>query len=415
MKQYVRSIVIHFLSLLLLFTALPLRAQDFHFTSSRKRENINFKFIKNLIIVQVAINNKGPYNFILDTGISLVLITDPAVLSELDIKNYRVIKINGLGEKSGVNAYTIPSVNIKISDDIEGNLPAAVLQNDLFDLSGFTGMPVHGLIGYDFFNSFIVKIKYTLNTITVYKNETAYAPRKGSKIQLEIEDRKPYVVSDVTLNNNKTVNSRLIIDTGAGHPLSLETDNEGIPFNVPEENIPASLGIGLGGTIKGYLSRIPLLKIGNFELTNVIAAFPDYPDVAAKLPQVHRNGSIGNSILKRFEVVFDYHHNSLYLKPIYTYQEPFEYDMTGIQLAFSGEKLNRIFVYNVDRGSVADKAALKPGDEILAINFQPVSELGMEKIEAIFNSYDNRGLMLDIFSANAKKRERVFMTLKRRI
>ncbi|HCN85304.1 MAG TPA: hypothetical protein DIT07_17050, partial [Sphingobacteriaceae bacterium] len=106
---------------------------------------------------------------------------------------------------------------------------------------------------------------------------------------------------------------------------------------------------------------------------------------------------------------------SLYLQPIYTYQEPFEHDMTGIQLAFSGEKYNRIFIYDVDQGSVADKAELKPGDEILAINFQPVSELGMEKIESIFHSYNNRGLMLDIYSANAKKRERVFMTLKRRI
>ena len=415
MKQCIKSIVVYLLSLFLLFTTLSVRAQDFHFTSSRKRENINFKFVKNLIIVQVAINGKGPYNFILDTGISLVLITDPLLLSVLDIQNYRVMKINGLGEKSGVNAYTIPSVNIKVGYSIEGNMSVAILQDDIFDLSGFTGMPIHGLIGYEFFNSFIVKIRYPSNTITVYKNEMAYTPHKGSRIQLDVEDKKPYITSALTMNDNKTVNARFIIDTGAGHPISLETNNEGMPFDVPEDNIPASLGIGLSGPIRGYLGRIPSIKLGKFELTNIIAAFPDYFDVAAKLPQVNRNGSIGNNILKRFDVVFDYHRNSLYLQPIYTFQEPFEYDMTGLQLAFSGEKFNRIFVYNVDQGSVADKAELKPGDEILAINFQPVSELGMEKIETIFQSYDSRGLLLDIYCANTKKRERVFMTLKRRI
>lgn len=415
MKRCAKTITIILLGFLCLSAGFPLKAQEFHFNPSRKRVILPFNFIKNLIIVPVTINGKGPFNFILDSGVSLVIITDPTLVDILDIKKSRTMKINGLGEKGVLNAYTAASVNMKIGYDIKGDVPAAILCDDIFDLSGFTGMPIHGLIGYEFFNSFVVKIKYSTKTLTVYKNTYNYNSRKGSKIPLDIEDRKPYINSDMVMNDNSDINARLIIDTGAGHPVSLETDPEGMPFDVPPNNIPASLGVGLSGPIKGHLGRIPSLKLGNFELRNVISAFPDYNDVGSKIPLIQRNGSIGNNILKRFDAVFDYHHNALYLQPSLGFNEPFEYDMTGIQLAFAGEKFNRIFIYDVDRGSVADKVELKRGDEILAINFQPVSELSMDKIEAIFHSYDNRGLMLEIFSSSSNKRERVFMTLKRRI
>jgi hypothetical protein len=415
MKQRIKFVILTLFSFLLISRNMPANAQDFKFNANRTRIILPFQFVKNLIIVPVTINGKGPFNFILDTGVSLVIITDPSLKSLLNIQNFRNMKITGLGEKGGMNAYTTASINMQIGSDIKGDVPAAILQDDLFDLSGFTGMPIHGLIGYDFFNSFVVKVKYSTKTLTIYKRDKIYNPGKASKMQLDIEDRKPYISSELVMCDKSEINARLIIDTGAGHPISMETDPEGMPFDVPSHNIPASLGIGLSGPIKGHLGRLPSIKLGKFELKNVISAFPDYNDVGVKIPLVQRNGSIGNNILKRFDVVFDYPHNSLYLKPTYLFNEPFEYDMTGIQLAFAGEKYNRIFIYNIDQGSVADKVELKAGDEILAINFQPVSELGMEKIEAIFHSYDNRGLLLDIFSAKSNKREQVFMTLKRRI
>jgi hypothetical protein len=47
---------------------------------------------------------KGPFNFILDTGVGLMLITEPKMIDSINIKSSRTIKISGLGEKTDFEA-----------------------------------------------------------------------------------------------------------------------------------------------------------------------------------------------------------------------------------------------------------------------------------------------------------------------
>lgn len=275
-------------------------------------------------------------------------------------------------------------------------------------------MPVHGLIGYELFSSFIVRINYSSKTITYYKHETAYIPRKGTKVPISIEDRKPYIESELKLPDGKKETVKLIIDTGAGHPLSLETNN-GIPYDVPEINIPANLGVGLSGMISGYISRIPNMTVGKFQLSNIICAFPDYSNVAAKIYSVSRNGNLGNTILKRFNVVFDYHRKVMYLKPNYLFKEPFEHDMSGIEIAASGPNFEYMIISRVERGSAAERTGLHAGDRIISINFKKAEELGMEEINGLFRSKDGRSVVMQVQPNNSKESQFFILTLKRRI
>jgi hypothetical protein len=51
-------------------------AQYFDLKDNRKHVTVHFKMIRDMIVIQLNINNKGPFNFILDTGVGLMLITD---------------------------------------------------------------------------------------------------------------------------------------------------------------------------------------------------------------------------------------------------------------------------------------------------------------------------------------------------
>ena len=392
-------------------------AQKFEFPGKRKKETMTFTMVKNLMIIKLMVNGKGPFNFVLDTGVGLVLISDPKLIDSVSIKNLRSINIVGFGDGEPLSAFVTPSIDIGFGSTNAKGVSAAILKKDVFELSNYVGMPVHGLIGYEFFSSFIVRINFILSTLTIYRPTTAYIPRKGYRIPLIIEDRKPYLISDVVLTSGEKIAAKLILDTGAGHPLSLETNN-GVPFEVPKVNIEGNLGIGLTGPISGYISRVSSLKLGKYTLNNVITAFPNYEDVGSKVYTVSRNGNMGISILKRFNVVLNYNESTLYVKPIFTLNEPFEHDMSGMELTSAGEKYERLLISRIEPGSSAFDAGLRKDDEILTINFKPVSEMTPSEIDNLFRSKSDRSFILDVLpqgSKTIKERERIIITLKRRI
>lgn len=392
-------------------------AQKFEFAGKRKKEVVTFKMVKNLMIIKLTVNGKGPFNFVLDTGVGLFLISDPKLIDSVSIKNLRSINITGFGDGDPLSAYVTPTIDVGFGSTNAKGLSAAILKKDIFELSNYVGMPIHGLIGYEFFNSFIVKINFALNTLTIYRPETAFIPRKGYRVPLIIEDRKPYLISNIQLHSGEKIAAKLILDTGAGHPISLET-NGGVPFEVPKVNIEGNLGIGLTGPISGYISRVKSLSLGKYTLSNVIAAFPDYDDVGSKVYSVSRNGNMGISVLKRFNVILDYNESALYLKPGTLLHEPFEHDMSGMELTSAGEKFERILVSRVEAGSSADEAGLRKDDEIIAINFKPVAEMTSNEVDNLFRSKSGRSFILDVLpfgSKSIRERVRVILTLKRRI
>ncbi len=399
---------------LLLALATTGSGQSLVLEQGHSREQLEMKMVKNLIILPVFLNGKGPYNFVLDSGVGIFLVTDSSLMDSLELTSARTMRIAGLGEQDDLVAYVTPPIKVSIGRHISGNFPAAFLKKDAFNLSGYAGMPVHGLIGYEFFSSFVVKLNYPALVVTVFRPEKKVWMRNSTTILLTIEDYKPYLRSTVRLSSGKEIDAKLIIDTGAGHPLSLET-NEGKPFEVPEASIPGNLGIGLAGPITGALARVPSISLGKFELKNVIAAFPDYQDVGAKAALLHRTGNIGNSVLKHFIVVFDYNREKLHLKRSIDFNEPFEHDMSGLELNAIGKNFDRVLISRIEPGSAGEQAGLQPDDEILSINFKPITVLSAQEIDELFRSRNDRCLLLEIYSHETRTKERIVLTLKRRI
>src|SRR3546814_772209 len=206
--------------------------------------------------------------------------------------------------------------------------------------------------------------------------------------------------------------SKLIIDSGAGHPVLLDPHSNPA-FLIPDTSVSAMLGVGLNGPIRGYLGRLSSLYLGDFELVNPIASFPDYDTVLYDPYGVQRNGNIGNEVLKRFNVIFDYRHTVMYLKPNNRFGDPFEHDMSGMSLVTGGNVYRRYFITNIIPGSPADDAGLEVDDEILSINLQPAKEMSISEIDHLFRSEDKRNLLLEI--GREGETDMVILILRRRI
>ncbi|MDP3467142.1 MAG: aspartyl protease family protein [Daejeonella sp.] len=370
--------------------------------------------IKNQMVIQLHINGKGPFNFILDTGVGLVLISDPKLVDSVSFQNLRSIYITGFGEGEKLSALIAPSIDIRIGNTFATNISAAILKKDIFELSNYVGIPIHGLIGYEFFHSFVVRLNFSSSTITVFQPQKTYIPKRGSRIPLSIEERKPYITTNIQLKSGKKLPVKLVIDTGAGHAISLETI-DGVPFELPDERIRGNLGVGLTGPIDGYIGRIASLQLGKYTLNNVIAAFPDHEDAASRIFSINRNGNMGITIINRFNIVFDYNRAAMYIKPLPTFKEAFEHDMAGMEIGSAGENYKRLIITRVEPSSAAEQAGLMRGDEILAINFRAVSEMSLSEIDAMFRSRNGRSFVIDILSNETKIKERLILTLIKRI
>ncbi|WP_069659343.1 aspartyl protease family protein [Arcticibacter eurypsychrophilus] len=388
-------------------------AQEFYFLNQKKQLSIAFKLVKNLIVIPVKINQKGPYNFLLDTGIGMCLITNPSLIDSLKLKNLGSIRITGFGQGDELRASIAPKISMQIGKTRTDSIPAIILNNDLLELSETLGIPIYGLIGYDFFNSFIVEIRYSTQRLVLHPFEQGFKERKHILIPISLEEKKPYVFVTMKSDNGTTIPLKLIIDTGAGHAISLENYN-GKSFLLPKKNIKANLGVGLLGPINGHIARIKNLKISKFTLNDVVSSFPEYNETVKGFVYPNRNGNLGNPVLKKFQVTFDYSRNRIYLKPSSHFKEPFEHDMSGLELITIGPDFKRIFISRVEPLSAGEDVGLRSEDEILSIDFKPVKEIGLEEINALFSSKDNRSFILNILSKGTNNRY-IILKLKKRI
>ncbi len=383
-------------------------AQYFSIADNSKRKTFPFKVIRNLVVVKVSINNAGPYNFVLDTGVGLMIITDPTLIDSIHIPNKRTIKVSGFGEGAAYEAFVTTPLNVNVSGIVSHNVSAAIFKKDHFGLSQYTGVKIHGLLGHEFFSALAVKINFTDSLITVTKPENMRRFKTGSRIPINIEDNKPYLKTPITLSNGKQQVKKFIIDLGAGHAISLEKVADKTLYS--QQLINANLGIGLNGLISGYKGRVKEIQIGKYKIKNVLTSYPDDNGRALKVP---RDGNLGLEVLKRFTIVFNYSGNEMYIKSNVGFKASFEHDMSGLQYYAGGKGYKHIFVESIEPGSPGEEAGICEGDEITAINFKSVANMTLEEIDNLFKSRNNKSLLISVYRNEVI--ENVILTLRRRI
>jgi hypothetical protein len=340
-----------------------------------------------------------------------MVITDPVLKDSLKLTELRPIKINGFGEGDDIEAYYSKSPSVKIGFAEMNFTPTVILKEDLFNLSGYVGKPIYGLIGYNFFNSFVVKINY-ISKRMVFSSPDIKKRIKGEKIDLEFIENKPYINAKIETPELGIINTKLIVDCGASHALSLEKFNENA-FPIPNPNISGNLGVGLSGAINGNISRINKLNIGSFSFDNVLTNFPKFSEIALKTNQKLRNGNLGSDILKRFNITFDYQNSVMYLKKNENFKSPFEHDMSGIEIYAEDKPYLRFFISRVEEDSPAAKAGFLKDDEIKSINFKNIDTYSLNDISAMFKADDGKTVIIEVW----RKDQTIIklLRLKRRI
>ncbi|MET0393023.1 MAG: aspartyl protease family protein [Chitinophagaceae bacterium] len=233
--------------------------------------------------------------------------------------------------------------------------------NDYSVLTTVYGERVDGIIGYSLLNRYIVKVNYDSLRIEIHSNGTMRYPRGGFLL-------KPYIstlpVHHARIRDELTYNARFLHDIGAGVCLMLSKDFiEDSAILQTKRKLWPKEGEGVGGTIAMNLTVIKELKLGPYRFRNVPTYIFDDEYNVTSYPYLA--GLIGNDILRRFNVIFNYVKKDIYLVPNSHFREPFDYSYSGIELYYVD---GQIVIGSVARNSPADLAGLKEGDVVMGIN-----------------------------------------------
>ena len=394
-------------------------------------DKIRFKLINNLIVIPVEING-AELIFLLDSGVRKPIIFNFLNSKDsLSINEPEIIYLRGLGEGEPIEAIKSRNNIVKIGNAININQSLFAIINERFNFAPRLGVPIHGIIGYDLFKDFIVEINYSAKYIRLNNPET-YEYKECKKCEtlgLEFYNSKPYLNVDLIINN-KQVPAKLLIDSGGSDALWLfESLEDGIVLD--KKYFDDFLGHGLSGSVYGKRSKVDKVLIKGFVLENVNVAFPDSLSIVYAKKFEERNGSFSAALLKRFNMIMDYPNSKLTIKKNRYFNEPFNYNKSGIELEQSGirvvkEKESKIktegdglssdnrgtrivfdtkfklsvkpafWIVELRKGSPAERIGLKVGDELLYINSKATYNYNLQEIVHFFYGETNSKIRLKI-------------------
>lgn len=377
-----------------------------HFKKSKTRKiDLKFDMIHNLIIIPAFINGSDTLKFILDTGVSHTMITSLDGTEDISFNYAREIELFGLGSGRKVQAFHSFGNVIELPGIIGFNHNVIILKEEFDHLSQGLGTQIHGLIGYDVFESFIVEINYTSKKLTLYDRKYFNSKKrkkvlkKSEIIKMEINKRKPYINATLFNEYNQESEVNLLVDTGASHAISLfKSINNNL--QIPENSLYTFIGIGLSGEIYGHIGRIKKVGIGNFKFKNSIITYPDESSVQLTDYKSNRRGSLGADILNRFTVIFDYRKKEMILKPNSNYKNEFRYNLSGIDITTPIPDFPIFQIVKIRKGSPAWIAGLEEGDQIVTINGIETSEYSLSNIIQMLQSKAGRKLNVGILREN---------------
>jgi hypothetical protein len=421
------------LILLILIIMTPVFAQDeFVFDKGVDKISMPIKIINNLVFIPIKVNGVE-LNFLLDTGVEEIILFSLEDNPNVKFYNSEKINLRGLGSKESIEGLKTTNNILEIHGLKSNNQLIYVILDESFNLSSQIGIPVNGIIGYQFFKDHLVNINYAKKKLTVSKNNEVNSNKLGKRyeeVPITIEKHKPYLLASVLIDE-KNVEVKLLIDNGNSDSVWL-FENLSEDIKVPSRNFEDFLGKGFSGDIEGKRARVSKFTFDKYSFNNPIVAFPDSSSIKSVRMVENRLGSVGGGILKRFSVVFDYKNEKLYLRKNSDFDEPFTYNKSGLEVqhhglqwvketvkletipisrgdAFnaSGEKVTSNFKYkfnlkpiyeilNVRKNSPAELCGLKVGDIILSINKSPVYNYSLQKINEMFRSEDEKWINLEI-------------------
>jgi len=361
-----------FLALLSLL-ALGQSTEEIHLSNNSASLRLPMTVRANGPYVEVKANGHGPFVFEVDTG----SMTSP-LASEL-------AKELGLEEANSINNR---SVQIGFADGFSVAMP--------LDFASFaalwplTGRRIYGDLGYSILKRFVVEFDYERGFLTLYDPKKYEYSGKGTVFPASMEmGYDPQIEGKLLIAGGVEIPVRFTLDTGAGGTVVsapvVKANNlyKAVTAKVPNAGKPKVDGVD-GLVFETTTARIDAIRLGNLVIDHPLVALSADTDGPFAMEDIGVN--LGGNVLRRFKVIVDYPRNRVILEPNSHFHDPFPSDASGLVLEAEGPEFKRVLVRGVVQGSPADRAGLKEGDVITAIDGESTDNYALWEIQDLLKA-----------------------------
>jgi hypothetical protein len=377
------------------FEVPRVRTDDFSIAGGATSTTLPFELINNHIYVDARINGR-PLRLMLDTG-GFNALTPPTVES-LGLKSEGSFEARGTGEKT--ESFGLTHIGeVQVGD--------ATVRNQVFyvlpfkDLDQVEGVPLPGLLGFEVFKRFVVRIDYAARRLTLILPEAFAAPKGATPVAFTFDEMTPQVEGKLD-----GIPGKFTIDTGSRSSLDVNrpfAEKNGL-FDRPGAKIEALTGWGVGGGGRGLLIRPGLLELGAVRLPAPVTSIS--LQKKGSLTDPYLAGNVGGGVLRRFTVTFDYQKQQIWLEPNAAYAQEDVWDRSGLWINRTGDGYR---IEDVVKESPAAAAGLKVGDLILSLNGRKATDLPLAEARQILKSEPGTRVRLQVRSGEAAREVEVVL------
>ncbi|MBS0286104.1 MAG: retropepsin-like domain-containing protein [Proteobacteria bacterium] len=256
---------------------------------------ISFDDTNNSIVVQVMINGKGPYRFLVDTGLGFSTMTTelerelnlPKVMEGgfyinnvvHQVKFYRVKELS-IGEAKLNNYDFIVSPKLTVIDDVKK------VRNISFD----------GILGFGAFKHYLLAIDYPQKKLSL---ESGTLTNDPSALKYKNDYNVPVLSIKFLDKDKKTLDALFMIDSGFNEEFFLPPNINAIDL----KPLKTTEGKGLG--TEGE-STVGIVQIDGYALIgNEIINNPKLAYRTTKMKGASPIGLMGHAIISKFKITFD--------------------------------------------------------------------------------------------------------------
>lgn len=277
---------------------------------------IPFSVDRNKIIIETTVDNCSGQRIILDSGMPWdgLLLFQESFIHNTQLQPGGEAGVGGAGGGAPASSVFYDSVSFQ-----QGNLKLDNQFLVVLTSEATQDFPTNGAIGWSLFGHYVMEIDYDSHEIRLFDPESYRIGHDWSEIDIELRRNIPYLHASVITDGNKRTEQFFYIDMGASDALELLICDS-MDLEVPGNCHDTLIGVGLNGDIYGCVAFLEGLEIGGYVLPDIRTSFSE-KEVRSR--RYDADGVISNAALRRFNQVFDYSRNKLYIKPNSTFSEPF--------------------------------------------------------------------------------------------
>jgi PDZ domain len=245
-------------------------------------------------------------------------------------------------------------------------------------ITATSGQPTAGVLGQPLLTRYSLAVDFDRMQASLLSPEIC--PASAVRLQVFTAGGLPFVEGTIPLLDGSRATGLFLVDTGqpgAGIVLasSFLAAHPGLSTGPKLEQSAT------GNTPATTLIRLKALELGPFALKSPIA---ELGPTEASTGNPRLAGVLGLEVLSRFNFVLNERYASLYLEPNRRVHQPFEADMSGMQLRAGPDR--RLTVAAVTPNSPAAEMHVQAGDILLRVEDRPVNAANLGSVTTALRS-----------------------------